>query len=1010
MVFRILNFYMVIGNFAAGIITKVFIMKYILSVCSLLLAASLSTPCVESRTAPPAGGSHPLAGARWVGAPADSLPLYAPNLSVSRIDCDFRVAAGKDISLYYGIDDPRLMDSNLNIYGLSNQAGESWVKIAVGADGKVAVYRSGYHPEDNGLKPIATFDADLRPDLNSMTIESNYGLTNIAVNGKNIGILSLNPLVKPYTSGADYLTFPVIADMGIEVPDGCEVESLAVRNLREPFAVLHSFHGPYRASASLKLPVRSMPQLKSSVHIDPGKTVRNATLTASARGIYDVSVNDSLITAGQYFLPGSTQYNRTHLYHTFDITDALRPGENPILVQLAEGWWSGPSTFKGENWNFFGDRQSFIAAVDIEYSDGTTARIVTAPDAWSASTDGPVVVGSFFQGQIQDAGERRRTWQPAVEVPLGPTVAADAGEWNDIDFRPAFGDRVLPFDTLTAVSMTEPRPGVYIYDMGQNMAAIPLINFRNLNPGTDVTVRHAEVLYPALPEYAGKEGTLMTENLRAAMCRDIYRAAGTELEQFSPRYTLHGFRYLELSGLESPLPLADVRAVPLSSIHRFTADYECSDSLVNRLWNNIRWSSLSNFVSIPTDCPQRNERLGWMGDISVFAPTATLIADVDTILRQFLQSVRDCQSPDGRFPDVAPTGCGFGGLLWGSAGITVPWAHYSRYADPEVLRVHYPAMQRYITYILENTIDPSTDVIVQTRGWGDLGDWLSPEYERTDKSLIWECYFIHDLGIMADVARVLGLEADATAYDKLRRERIRHFSDTYIDPDTYRTRFSSFDPDRQGTIVDTQASYALPIAMGIVEDPRFNENFLAAVERSSQADDGKECPPYSLMTGFIGTAWISEALSRIGCPDVAYRLLTNTSYPSWLYPVTQGATTIWERLNSYTHTDGFGGNNSMNSFNHYSFGSVGRWLIERSLGLSVGVDGAITISPEPDTTGAITYASGWLDTPAGRVRCSWTLEPDAVLYTLDVPATATFQTPTLTRNLAPGKHRISVPR
>lgn len=260
-------------------------------------------------------------------------------------------------------------------------------------------------------------------------------------------------------------------------------------------------------------------------------------------------------------------------------------------------------------------------------------------------------------------------------------------------------------------------------------------------------------------------------------------------------------------------------------------------------------------------------------------------------------------------------------------------------------------------YVFDKTIDPQTGVMVQDRAWGDLGDWLSPEYDKNDKSLLWECYLIYDLDIMTYLAKVVGNDTDAAFYKNKGDERREFFKKVYVDPATKKTRFSSFDPEREGRFVDTQASYALPIAMGIMDDPGFADNFIATITRENIADNGKVCPPYSLMIGFIGTAWIQEALSRIGRGDVAYRILANKEYPSWLYPVTQGATSVWERLDSYTHTDGFGANNSMNSFNHYSFGSVGNWLLTRCLGIKYD-DNGITVGSDPDITGALSYANG----------------------------------------------------
>lgn len=929
----------------------------------------------------------PLEVAEWITVNRDSLPVYKDYLSVFRLGFRLDCPEGSSASLFFGKDDPRLMDPNRNVYGLASPTGGSYFRVAVDGD-SIRLFRSGYSPEDNPSEALAVFPADgMRHHGDSIEIAVNNGHLDVFVNGRKAGYRGVNPL----GNGGDYIAFPVLGSVAVEIPDGSKaaVSDITVSNFRDPRNVVarlspmpeHS--SPKTQDSRLNVPERSMPEFRSVITVDPRKTVRKATANATAMGIYDLYVGGERVN-DEYFLPGSTQYNKTHLYHTFDLTDRLKPGDNEIRARLGEGWWSGPSTYMGEYWNFFGDRQAFKADIIVEYTDGSSDRFVTSPGTWEYSIDGPLLVGSFFHGEVydsrkEDMGGRlpsrpHRAWSNAEVLPLAETVAPLPGGWEGVDLRPTFGDRVLAVDTLTALSMTEPRPGVYVYDMGQNMAALPCLTFDGLKSGQEVTVRHGEVLYPDMPQYAPNAGMVMTENLRAAMCADRYIASGGGREEFSPRHTLHGYRFLELTGLDAPLPLEAVRSVPVSSVHGFKAHFECSDTLLNRLWENVKWSTLSNFISIPTDCPQRNERLGWMGDISVFSPTATKIADVEPLLRQYMQSVRDCQAENGRFPDVAPTGVGFGGLLWGSAGITVPWECYRQYGDTALLAEHYPAMRKYIDYVLRETIDPATGVVVQKRQWGDLGDWLSPEYDRTDKSLLWECYLIYDLEIMRDVASLLGFPEEAERYAGLADERRQFFARTYVDPATQKTRWSAFDGAKEGQPVDTQSSYALPLAMGIYDTPGFRENFVATVERENRADNGTVCPPYSLMTGFIGTAWIMEALSEIGRDDVAYRLLTSTAYPSWLYPVTQGATTIWERLDSYTDKAGFGSNNSMNSFNHYSFGSVADWLLTRCLGFRTGPDGGMTAAPTPDPTGRIKWARGWIDTPEGRLESSWGLD------------------------------------
>lgn len=1005
--------------------------KYLLGLCLTFSGGALSCPLWGTTTGEVTANfvEEPFVGAEWISVDSGSLPIYADYLPVFRLSFNLDLEPGNAASLLFGLDDPRLMDRNMNIYGLENKPGESYIRLEIetgdvaqskNSDGRglavdsVRLYRVGYHPNDDPKKPVASFPVtNLKHKNDKIEIAENLGHTEIFVNGEKVGYVGINPV----GNGGDYLAFPVLAGIGVEIPEGSKgaISEIIVNNFREPRNEVARIDGIYDKTQTLNFPVRSMPEMRTTISLNPAKQVSKATVNATARGIYDLFVNGERVN-DEYYLPGSTQYNKTHLYHTFDITDHLKSGENEVRVQLGEGWWSGPTTFVGENWNFYGDRQSFLGEITVNYTDGSSERFVTSPDSWEYSVDGPVVVGSFFQGEIFDArkadgglgfkvdglgfrveglekdkelgnkaGEGESVWRKAVVLPEKESLAPVAGGWDNVEMLPSFGDRVLPVDTLTALSVSEPRPGVYLYDMGQNMAAVPYITFNGLKPGQEVTIRHGEVLYPDMPQYEPNVGMVMTENLRAAVCRDKYIAYGVGTETFSPRHTLHGYRYLEVTGIDSALPVEAVKSIPVSSVHAFNAHFECSDSLVNRLWENIKWSTLSNFISIPTDCPQRNERLGWMGDISVYSPTATKIADVSALLRQYLRTIRDCQEENGRFPDVAPTGFGFGGFLWGSAGITVPWEYYCQYGDKDVLNEHYPAMQRYIDYVLRETIEPSTDVLVQNRAWGDLGDWLSPEYEKTDKSLLWECYLIYDLTIMADVARILGYDEDVARYDALVSERKKFFADTYVDPATEKTRWSAFDGTRKGSVVDTQSSYALPLAIGIYDTPLFRENFVATIERENRADDGTMCPPYSLMTGFIGTAWVLEALSNIDRDDLAYAMLTSTNYPSWLYPVTQGATTVWERLNSYTHKDGFGSNNSMNSFNHYSFGAVGNWLLTRCLGIKISPDGEVTVDPTPDPTGRITYARGWLDTPKGRIESSWHCEGDKIIYDTKKP-------------------------
>jgi alpha-L-rhamnosidase len=505
------------------------------------------------------------------------------------------------------------------------------------------------------------------------------------------------------------------------------------------------------------------------------------------------------------------------------------------------------------------------------------------------------------------------------------------------------------------------------------------------------------MLYPDLPESGKNVGMIMTENYRAALSQDVYTMKAGR-QAYQPRFTSHGFQYVEITGIDAALPVTAVEGVVISSVHTLTADYRTSDARVNRLWSNLVWSNVDNFLTLPTDCPQRNERMGWSGDINVFSRTASYVSNADQFLTRHMYAMRDLQWPSGRFTDVAPVGGGFGGVLWGSAGIVVPWEVYLQYKDLALLERHYPAMVAYADY-LETTLDRKTGLSSD----GLLGDWLGPQNGLLGSAFLVTAYHAYDLAITASVAEILGKPADATKFSDLAARRRAFFNSTFVNADrkTIATGRSGFGPGRVAAeevpafrLADTQTSYAVGLGLGVfsAENVPFAVQRLAdAVARENTDDDGVTRPGYSLMTGFIGTAWISKALSQNGLSAAAYRLLQNRSYPSWLYTVDQGATTIWERLNGYTIEKGFGGNNSMNSFNHYSFGAVGQWMMAYSLGIARGEPGfqRFSLQPRYDPTRQMTSASGHYDSPYGRVESAWKVDGSTLTYAATVPANTT---------------------
>lgn len=1011
-------------------------------------------------------------GAEWIGGGDDDLVLYSQYLSVFKVEYTVKIEEGSTrASFVLGANDSRLMDKNKNIYNIESGKDQSYIRFELdisqvdGSDtglAKMNIYRVGYSPLDRADIPFKSLDIPLvlinnsnKHDDHDIYIWCEYGMLNIFIGGcseeneitgekkkANTPWEDTRLNINPIGPGNNYICFPMLADIGFYMGAGQKAyfSNLKVKHYRAPSNVIFSeslddsYQGIYteyirdsnsgltidKDLAAYKIdggshgviiladPSRnSMPMLRTEF-TSKNKPIKKARLYVTARGIYELYINGERI-GEDYFNPGLTQYNKTHMYQTYDVTNMLNSGSsNALGAWLGEGWWSGAITFTGSNWNYFGDRQSLLLKLVITYQDGDTDIITSNTTDWKYYNDGPLIYGSFFQGEVYDAtkeeaikgwnniGYDDSDWKRAVEVPLDESTAF-IGSW--IDYRGVatehnyknmaligqIGENAGVFRTLKAQSVDEVRKGVYVYDMGQNMVGVPRITIKDGVAGKKITLRYAEIKYPDKEEYGDNVGMIMLENIRAALAQDIYILKGGD-EIIQPRFTFHGYRYIEITGIDEALPLDAVQGLVISSIKELTSRYKTSNEKVNRLWKNIVWSQLGNFLSIPTDCPQRNERMGWSGDISVFSRTATYIADVAQFLTRHMYAMRDCQQESGRFTDVAPLGGGFGGILWGSAGITVPWEVYQQYGDIRILQDNYQAMKRYIDY-LDTRIDKDTGLLDE----GPLGDWLSPENEKNEPVFLWTVYHVYDLWIMANVAEILDKDEDAKKFWSKYRERKEFFNRTFVDAVSRKTIKSD-----GVTIIDTQTSYAVPLALGVFSEENIAfavEHLVEACRRENRDDEGMIRPAYSLMTGFIGTPWISKALSDYGYQEIAYRMLQQTSYPSWLYPVEQGATTIWERLNSYTKEDGFGGNNSMNSFNHYSFGAVGAWMINYSLGIQRDENNPafkhFILQPTPDPDEVMTWAKGHYESMYGRIESQWKKIDKGYVYNITVPANTT---------------------
>ncbi|HCX24344.1 MAG TPA: alpha-L-rhamnosidase, partial [Cytophagales bacterium] len=774
-------------------------------------------------------------GAQWIGGTADDLVLNSQALTVWKGSYEVKLdeeSKSTKAGFVFGANDLRLKNQYLNILGVETGHNESYLAFEFDisslstAKARLNVYRVGYTPTDSKGKPIFSYEIPKalvstanQYDWHEVSYAMNFGKCQVYFDGQ---LINENPNLPPWVdvkgdsfnplgdNGGDLIVYPILGDIGFKMEAGQKAafreiiirdyrqpsNSLFQQNLNEPFAGIFGekesiqfTNGTYELGSDQSVLVtanpsrNAVPMLRSEFSISKKPT--KARLYVTARGIYEMYLNGQRV-GEDYFNPGLTQYNKTQMYQTYDVTDQIQSGENAIGTMLSEGWWSGNITYRGYNWNYFGDRQSVLAKLVLTYDDGSTETVVTNPKTWKHNNDGPIRYSSFFQGELYDARKESAidgwatisfddtSWKPAVEVPLDKTTAfiTDDFNYDDQQLIGQIGENAGIVKTLTAQSVEEVRPGVFVYDMGQNMVGVPQINISG-SEGDTITMRYAEVKYPDLPEHEGYVGMIMMENIRGARATDRWILSGGE-DLIQPRFTFHGYRFIEITGVENALPVSSVKGLIISSIDELASSYLTSNSLVNKLWENITWSFRANFLSIPTDTPARNERMGWNGDINVFSKTATFLGHVEPFLRRHLLANRELQEANGRFPDIAPIGTGFGGALWGSAAVIIPWEMYEQYNDLRVLEEHYDAMKAYVDFL--KTRENEEGIIHE----GPLGDWLSPEGYKNDNSLIWTAYQIRDLEIVYRSAELLGKTEDAAKYKQQYEERKAFFNETYV--------------------------------------------------------------------------------------------------------------------------------------------------------------------------------------------------------------------------------------
>lgn len=700
--------------------------------------------------------------------------------------------------------------------------------------------------------------------------------------------------------------------------------------------------------------LRRDPQVNAPTLTEPGTPVlfrrefelkgalRRATVYASARGVFALRVNGRRV-GEDCFAPEWTDYARRIHYRTYDVSSLLGPGQNLIAATLGDGWWSGFVGWHQTRARYGSLQNSLLVQLELEYEDG--GRLVVGTDRrWQCST-GPILSADFQMGEVYDARRERpgwdlpgrfEDWLPACEV-APPEASLVAQRSEPVRVR----------ESIAPVSARELGPGAWVFDLGQNISGWVKLELTNLPPGTRITVRHSERL--------DQTGGLYTENLRRAKATDLYIARGGVSEVFEPQFTFHGFQFFEIAADPPLSPQARVVATGkvVHSGLALAGQFECSDQDVNRLWLNGTWSQLDNFLSVPTDCPQRDERLGWMGDAQVFLRTASYNRDVAGFFTKWMVDVEDAQTADGIFPDVAPRideterfdGLdGYSGAAgWADAGIIVPWTIWRVYGDRRIIERHWGAMVAWLDYL--ERVNPRG--IREHELGNNYGDWLCIPTDtsfRTHspiKTLLATAYWADGAAKMARMARELGRISEAQRFASM-FERVR----TAFQREWLR--------DDGCLAVETQTAYLLALAFELLPEavrPRAAERLV----------DNIRALDWHLSTGFIGISHLNPMLTLTGHVDVAYRLLLQDTFPSWLYPVKRGATTIWERWNGWTDEDGFF-NPQMNSFNHYSLGSVGEWLFRHVAGIEL----------DPEAPGFREFLlRPWIGTELHWVRASY---------------------------------------
>jgi len=691
------------------------------------------------------------------------------------------------------------------------------------------------------------------------------------------------------------------------------------------------------------------------------KKVQQALVYVTAKGLYEAAINGQRVS-DSYFAPGWTSYKKRLQFQTYDVTAAIKKGSNAIGVSLGDGWYTGHIGF-GHQHNFYGDTRALLLQIELTFTDGTK-QVIQTDESWKTSY-GPILSSDIYNGEIYDSRLERTGWNNTgyqEDTSWLPVKVLSDGKSELVSMT---GPPVTMHERLKVIKLIKTPKGETVVDFGQNL--VGWVRMKIKGPaGTKITMSHAEVL--------DKAGNFYTTNLRSARAQNIYILNGTD-QVFEPHFSFQGFRYVKLEGYPGQVDTAGLTAIVLHSDMKQTGTFTTSNPLINQLQHNIQWGQKGNFLDVPTDCPQRDERLGWTGDAQAFYRTAAYNMDVAGFFTKWLKDVKAEQFQNGSIPHVIPNVIGSGeagSSGWSDVSTIVPWDMYVAYGDQRILEEQYNSMKAWVNYIKGTS---------RNGLWNSgrhFGDWLfyGPDDDTdgraavTDKFLIAQTFYAHSTQLLINAAKVLGKQEDVAEYTKLLADIKSAFVKEYL--------------TGNGRLVSgTQTAYVLALQFDMLPEE-------LRAQAAQRLVDNVRSYGNHLTTGFLGTPYLCHVLSRFGHTNVAYDLLLQESYPSWLYPVKMGATTIWERWDGIK-PDGSFQTESMNSFNHYAYGAIGDWMYRTMTGIqsdesAVGYK-KIIIKPQPG--GKISHAAAELMTSYGLVKSSWKIENG--LFKLDVVIPANTQ-------------------